>query len=74
MSGFIVYNFSFVFQTTAVALSWCMHALSHDQSIQERARDEVLSVLSSHPDGEDITLDDVDRMEYIAAVCKETLR
>ena len=62
------------FQTTAVALSWCLFALTNDVAIQERARDEVLSVLSSHPDDEDVTLEDVDKMEYITAICKETLR
>ena len=64
----------YIYQTTAVALSWCLFTLSNDQSVQERAREEVLSVLTSHPEGEDITLDNVDRMEYITAVCKETLR
>ena len=48
--------------------------MTNDVTIQERARDEVLSVLSSHADDEDITLEDVDKMEYITAVCKETLR
>ena len=62
------------FQTTAVALSWCLFALTNDVAVQELARDEVLSVLSSHPDDEDVTLEDVDKMEYITAICKETLR
>ncbi len=61
-------------QTTAVALSWCLFALTNHPELQERAREEILSVLSGHHDDEDVTLEQVERMEFVAAVCKETLR
>ncbi len=61
-------------QTTAVALSWCLFALTNNPEVQERARNEIRDVLSSLGDDEDITVEHVDQMEYVAAVCKETLR
>lgn len=35
--------------STALAISWCLHLLSLHQEIQTRLRDEILSLSSSHP-------------------------
>ena len=65
------YHTILLLQTTSLAVSWCLHALSQNNEVQEKARQEILSVLS---ESDDISFEDMERMEYVAAVCKEALR
>ena len=62
---------NFLFQTTSLAVSWCLHALSQNPKVQDKARQEIFSVLS---DNDVISFEDMEKMEYVAAVCKEALR
>ncbi|MEM9550839.1 MAG: cytochrome P450, partial [Pseudomonadota bacterium] len=57
-------------ETTALTLSWSLYLLAFDQSIQQRARDEVQSVLRDRP----ATGDDVDQLPFVRQVVDEALR
>lgn len=57
-------------ETTALALSWSLYLLSHDQGCQARAHEEARSVLSARA----ASVDDLSRMPYIEQVLHEAMR
>ncbi|MBN7787029.1 cytochrome P450 [Ponticoccus gilvus] len=57
-------------ETTALTLAWSLYLLAFDQKAQERAREEVLSVVS----GGVATGEDVDRLPFVRHVADEALR
>lgn len=57
-------------ETTALTLSWAMYLLGFDPQVQERARQEVQTVLQ----GRACTGDDVENLPYIRMIIDETLR
>lgn len=57
-------------ETTALTLAWSLYLLAFDQEAQERAREEVLSVVS----GGVATGEDVDRLPFVRHVTDEALR
>jgi len=60
------------FETTSTALTWTLLQLAEHEDIQDKARQEVTSLLT---DGsQPITMDIADKLQYLACVIKETLR
>ena len=59
-------------ETTATAMTWAIFELCRHPEIQSRLRAEVRARLPS-PDA-DINADDIDGLDYLQAVCSETLR
>lgn len=59
-------------QTTAVAMSWCLLMLATHPDIQEKARQEILSVIPETD--EPLTLKCIEQLKYCSWVVKETLR
>ncbi|XP_040887911.1 sterol 26-hydroxylase, mitochondrial [Toxotes jaculatrix] len=57
--------------TTSNTLSWTLYHLARDPRVQDRLHREVSSVC---PDRREPTTDDLNRMPYLKAVIKETLR
>ncbi len=57
-------------ETTALTLSWSLYLLAFDQAVQDRAREEVLSVVS----GDVATGADVERLPFIRSIVDEALR
>ncbi|KAJ6544810.1 cytochrome P450 [Mycena vulgaris] len=57
--------------TTSSALSRTLHLLAQHPEVQEKLRQELRS---AHKDGVDLSYDDVSSMEYMDAICRETLR
>lgn len=52
-------------------MSWCLLMLAKYQDIQQKARDEVMSVLGT---SEPLTYENLNKLEYCGCVIKETLR
>jgi len=52
-------------------MAWCLLMLARHPDIQQKARDEVMSVVGS---SQPLTYDILDRLEYCGCVLKETLR
>jgi len=52
-------------------MAWCLLMLAKHPDIQQRAREEVLSVVGS---SQPLSYDLLDRLEYCSCVIKETLR
>jgi len=52
-------------------MSWCLLMLAKHPDVQQKARDEVLSVLGI---SEPLTYENIDKLEYCGCVVKETLR
>jgi len=65
------YGINCLSQTTAVAMSWCLLMLAKHPDVQQKVRDEVVSVLGT---SEPLTYENLDKLEYCACVVKETLR
>ena len=65
-------TFKTCFQTTSVAMAWALLALAQNQEIQTRVRDEVRQNVPA--DCKHITVEQLDQMEYLGCVIKETLR
>uniref|UniRef100_A0A1B6F266 Cytochrome P450 n=1 Tax=Cuerna arida TaxID=1464854 RepID=A0A1B6F266_9HEMI len=66
---------TFIFEghdTTSASISWSLLLLGHDQTVQERAYNELCSIFgnSDRP----VTKQDLTKMIYLEAVIKESLR
>ncbi|KAJ7475712.1 cytochrome P450 [Mycena latifolia] len=57
--------------TTSAALSRTLHLLAQHQDVQEKLRQELRS---AQMDGVDPSYDDLVSLEYLDAICRETLR
>ncbi len=57
-------------ETTATALTWTVYLLSQNPDVEAALRDEVASVLNGNPP----LFDDLDQMEYLDRVIKESMR
>ncbi|WP_419411700.1 cytochrome P450 [Primorskyibacter sp. 2E107] len=57
-------------ETTALTLSWSLYLLAFDPAVQERAREEIQSVVMDRT----ATGEDVARLPYIRAIVDEALR
>ena len=57
--------------TVALTLTFLLHELGHRPDIQDKIREELNNVLSP---GQELTLDDLDRLPYLEAVVKECIR
>ncbi|KAK3025016.1 hypothetical protein RJ639_044625, partial [Escallonia herrerae] len=60
--------------TTAAAIMWSVKFLSENNQVQDRLREEQLSILRNKPVGTLLTLEDLNNMPYGSKVVKETLR
>ncbi|KAI9345051.1 cytochrome P450 [Pilaira anomala] len=60
--------------TTSSALTYAIHYLAENQDIQERARQEAISILGDEPRDILPSIEDTKKMTYINQVMKETLR
>ena len=58
-------------ETSATTLSFCFIEIAKNPSIAEKLRDEIDSVLG---DRNDITNEDLNNLNYVSCVIKETLR
>ncbi|KAF7293830.1 hypothetical protein HMN09_01178900 [Mycena chlorophos] len=56
-------------ETTSTAAAWALHELSLHQDVQERLREELLSVVTDNA-----TLEDLNALPYLEKVVRETLR
>ncbi|KAF7308128.1 Cytochrome P450 [Mycena chlorophos] len=56
-------------ETTSTAAAWIMHCLSYNPLIQAKLRAELLALDTSTP-----TMDELNRLPYLEAVIRETLR
>ena len=56
-------------ETTSVATTWCLHALSQTPNVQRKLREELLSVDTDTP-----TMDELNALPYLDMVVRETLR
>ncbi|KAH9382268.1 hypothetical protein HPB48_011945 [Haemaphysalis longicornis] len=59
------------FETTSNAMALVTHMLTHNLEIQEKVREELLSVL---PPDEPITYDTIQKLTYMNCVIQETMR
>jgi len=55
--------------TTSASTTWALYALSTHQSVQDKLRQELLSVPTEQP-----TMEDLNALPYLDAVVRETLR
>eukprot|EP00294_Goniomonas_avonlea_P003620 CAMPEP_0114539016 /NCGR_PEP_ID=MMETSP0114-20121206/15_1 /TAXON_ID=31324 /ORGANISM="Goniomonas sp, Strain m" /LENGTH=278 /DNA_ID=CAMNT_0001723095 /DNA_START=725 /DNA_END=1561 /DNA_ORIENTATION=- len=60
--------------TTAATLTWTLSNLLHHPHVLEKLQTEVDDVMGTRPPTEAPTQEDVNRMPYLLAVIKETLR
>ena len=58
--------------TTSNALSRILHLLAQNPDVQERLRAEIVEAQGG--DRSDIAYDDLIKLPYLDAVCRETLR
>ncbi|KAF7304522.1 hypothetical protein HMN09_00854800 [Mycena chlorophos] len=56
-------------ETTSTATSWALHALSLHQDVQQKLREELLSVGTDNP-----TLDELSALPYLEKVIREVMR
>lgn len=56
-------------ETTSTAATWAFYSLCRHPQIQQRLRDELLTVPTDHP-----TMDELNALPYLDAVVRETLR
>ena len=62
-------------ETTATTTSWLLLELCQNQHIQEKCVAEIMSVIGQDSgDGNHLTYEDMDKLIYLEAVMKETLR
>lgn len=59
--------------TTALAMSWCIHLLSLNSGVQTRLRQELLEASKSHPSSA-LDVNVIDALPLLDAVVRETLR
>lgn len=55
--------------TTSVATAWALYSLTQNKEIQNKLRQELLTVSTDNP-----TMDDLNALPYLDAVVRETLR
>lgn len=60
------------FETSSTAMTFALYELAINQEIQDKARDEINSVIEAH-DGK-ITYEALNEMPYLSMVFNETLR
>ncbi|CAI9110825.1 OLC1v1010914C2 [Oldenlandia corymbosa var. corymbosa] len=60
--------------TTSAVMMWSVKFLDDHQEVQDRLREEQLSILRRKPNGALLTLEDLNSMPYALKVVKETLR
>ncbi|KAK4520166.1 Nitrogen permease regulator 3 [Mucor velutinosus] len=60
--------------TTTAALLFCIYELAVNQSIQEKARSEIISILGDEKSDVLPIAEQLVKMEYLNAIIKETLR
>ena len=59
-------------ETTSAAISWALYYLSTNQEVQNKLRKEIVK---EFPDKDFIpTFEQINSLDYLNAVCKETLR
>ena len=59
-------------ETTSAATSWALHYLSTNQEAQSKLRKEIVK---EFPDKDFVpTFEQINSLDYLNAVCKETLR
>ncbi|KAJ7025794.1 cytochrome P450 [Mycena alexandri] len=56
-------------ETTSTAAAWALHALSHDQRVQKKLREELLTISTDNP-----TMDDLNSLPYLESVVREIMR
>ncbi|KAI0656548.1 cytochrome P450 [Cubamyces menziesii] len=56
-------------ETTSTAATWALYALSQKPEVQQKLREELLSLDTENP-----TMDDLNSLPYLDAVVRETLR
>ncbi|KAJ7737736.1 cytochrome P450 [Mycena metata] len=56
-------------ETTATAASWALSALSHDQRVQKKLREELLTILTDNA-----TMDDLNSLPYLENIVREVMR
>ncbi|KAJ6510750.1 cytochrome P450 [Mycena sanguinolenta] len=56
-------------ETTSLAASWALHALSVDTTAQKKLREELLTISTDNP-----TMDELNSLPYLEKVVRETLR
>ncbi|KAH6810186.1 hypothetical protein C2S51_023948 [Perilla frutescens var. frutescens] len=60
--------------TTAAAIMWCVKFLGDNPQLQQKLREEQLSILRDKPVGALLKYEDLMKMSYSSKVVKETLR
>ena len=60
--------------TTSNALSRILHLLAQNPSVQDKVRAEVIEAQDGSGSNMDISYDDLVKLPYLDAVCRETLR
>ncbi|KAM5572786.1 cytochrome P450 716B1 [Rosa sericea] len=60
--------------TSSAAMMWSVKFLDENQQVQDKLREEQLSIARSKPQGASVTLEDINNMSYCWKVVKETLR
>ena len=56
-------------QTTSLATSWALHALSKNPAAQSKLREELLTIPTDNP-----TMDELNSLPYLEAVVREMMR
>jgi cytochrome P450 len=56
-------------ETTSTAMTWCLYGLCRDLAIQNKLRDELLSLATDIP-----TMEELNSLPYLDGVVRETLR
>jgi cholesterol 24(S)-hydroxylase len=57
--------------TTANTLSFALYYLAKHQDIQQRAREEAISILGDKPEDVLPTVEDTKKVDYISQIMKE---
>ena len=60
--------------TSSNALSRTLHLLAQNSSIQDKLRAEIVEARGGPGGDSDIPFDDVMKLPYLDAICRETLR
>lgn len=56
-------------ETTSNATTWCLYALTQAPDVQQKLREELLTVATDNP-----TMDELNALPYLDAVVRETMR
>ncbi|KAF7364361.1 hypothetical protein MSAN_01096500 [Mycena sanguinolenta] len=56
-------------ETTSLATSWALHALSTHPTVQSKLREELFTILTDNP-----TMDELNSLPYLEAVVREMMR